>query len=181
MQASSRSIKRASSNTCFEISVFVYVCPPPNSYYFVCFCIVWYQISICPYCIPTFCLDLLSYAWKTKFMHSYFALFHIQLLVSKWLSSLQKYAHLPFKVYFLFTFPHGVFNDLIGPAYSAFSSKFSVYFTTHWIANRGQTRVDNRSLQFGRCSAELPLGAIFARRSQLPRVLMQQDVVIQRS
>ena len=65
---------------------------------------------------------------------------------SNWLSSLQKYAHLSFKVQFLLIPPHGIFNGITDRAHANCSSILSVSFWIHWFAQTRQTRVNAQKL-----------------------------------
>ena len=65
---------------------------------------------------------------------------------SNWLSSLQKYAHLLFKVQFLLIPPHGIFNGITDCAHANFSSILSVSFWIHRFAQRRQTQVNAQKL-----------------------------------
>ena len=53
--------------------------------------------------------------------------------------------HLAFKAPFLFAFAYRIFNGFISPAYTDFSSVFSVSSGTHWLTHMRQTSTNTRS------------------------------------
>ena len=78
--------------------------------------------------------------WNSCSFTSLYSIFNLS--SSNWLPSLQKHAHLSFKVQFLLIPLHGIFNGIIDRAHAIFSSAFAVCFWIHWFAQRKQTRVN---------------------------------------